>query len=327
MRRLVESFRTPTRTSVRRWAWAAVAMNVVIVLTGGAVRLTGSGLGCPTWPRCTADSFVPHGALGIHGVIEFGNRLMTYVLIGVAVATWVAVWRWTRAGDRRRILATVLALGIPGQAVIGGVTVLTDLNPWVVALHLLLSMGLVAGSVVLLLLLWPASASADVGSPARWLVRGTYVCLWAVLYVGTVVTGSGPHAGDADVPRNGLDPAAWTQVHADLVCLLIGLTLGCLAVLHAVGAPRAVVRTSVWLLVVELAQGLVGLVQYLTDLPIALVATHLLGAAALVAVGTRLVVVVHSGATGDSHAAAGSSPPGAQRRKGSTAAATKSSAR
>lgn len=292
MNRLIDAFRSPTQAFVRRWAWASVVANVGIVLTGGAVRLTGSGLGCPTWPRCTDESFVPHGALGMHGAIEFGNRLLTYVLAAVAVATWVAVWRWTRSGDRRRVLATVMALGIPGQAVIGGITVLTDLNPWIVALHLLLSMGLIAASVVLVR--WVSDgAPAAVGTVASWLVRGTYACLWVVLYVGTVVTGSGPHAGDVDVPRNGLDPAVWSQFHADVVFLLVGLTIGCIVALRTVGAARRAVSAAVWLLVVELAQGMVGFVQYFTDLPIVLVAAHLLGASVLVVVATRLVLAVH----------------------------------
>ena len=139
----------PTPVLARRLAYASLVANTVIVLTGGAVRLTGSGLGCPTWPRCTDESFVPHGALGMHGVIEFGNRLLTYVLVAVAVAAWVAVWRLEPTRRPVRRIATVLALGIPAQAVIGGVTVLTDLNPWVVALHLMVSMGLISGSVLL----------------------------------------------------------------------------------------------------------------------------------------------------------------------------------
>src|SRR4029450_2064812 len=140
---------SPNRLSVERWAWAAVVANIVIVLTGGLVRLTGSGLGCPTWPRCTDDSFVPHRALGTHGVIEFGNRMLTYVLIAVVVATFVAVWRWAGSTTELRRLALLIALGVPFQGVIGGITVLTDLNPWIVSLHLLLSMLLVAASILL----------------------------------------------------------------------------------------------------------------------------------------------------------------------------------
>ena len=133
---------------LRPLAWATLVANVVLVVTGGAVRLTGSGLGCPTWPRCTESSFTPHGALDVHAAIEFGNRMLTFVLVAVAVATFVAAW-----GSRRRdvrMLALVLALGIPAQAVIGGFTVLTDLNPWVVSFHLLCSLAIIGLAVLFL---------------------------------------------------------------------------------------------------------------------------------------------------------------------------------
>jgi cytochrome c oxidase assembly protein subunit 15 len=120
---------------VRPLGWATLVANCVLVVTGGAVRLTASGLGCPTWPRCTEQSFRPHGALDVHEAIEFGNRMLTFVLVAVAVATFVSAWQTGRRD--LRTLALVLALGIPAQATIGGVTVLTDLNPWVVSFHLL----------------------------------------------------------------------------------------------------------------------------------------------------------------------------------------------
>jgi cytochrome c oxidase assembly protein subunit 15 len=278
-----------------------VVANTLIVLTGGLVRLTGSGLGCPTWPRCTEESFVPHRELGMHGVIEFGNRLFTYVLVAVAVGTLVAVWRWTAgvpgpgrpmdgASSRSaRRLAVVLALGIPFQGVIGGLTVLTNLNPWLVALHLLLSMGLIAGSVLLVV-----QVRGDVGTPvparAVALSRITFAVLLVVVYLGTVVTGSGPHAGDADSPRNGLDPQVMSHVHAAGVYVLVGLTLITLVALRGTAAQRFVLV----LLVVELLQGTIGFVQYFTDLPVALVAAHLVGAAILVAAGTGLVLAVTS---------------------------------
>jgi len=273
---------------VRGLAWASLAANLGIVLTGGAVRLTGSGLGCPTWPRCTDGSFVPHGELGMHGAIEFGNRLLTVVLVAVAVATWLVVRRARPARWAARRTATWLVLGVPAQAVLGGVTVLTDLNPWVVALHFVLSMVLIAWSVLLVRQLADLPAVPRVVPPSvTWLVRGVYGFVFVVLYLGTIVTGSGPHAGDVDAPRNGLDPASATQLHADLVFLLVGLTVGALCALRAVGAARAG-HAAGWLLAVELAQGAVGLVQYATDLPLLLVAAHLLGAAVLTAVATML---------------------------------------
>ncbi|MDR6119424.1 cytochrome c oxidase assembly protein subunit 15 [Aeromicrobium sp. SORGH_AS981] len=284
--------RTPTRDVVERWAWASLVANTVIILTGGLVRLTASGLGCPTWPRCTDESFVPHRALGLHGLIEFGNRLLTYVLIAIAIGTVVAVWRWSEGRGLRR-LAVVLAVGIPFQGVIGGITVLTDLNPWIVALHLVLSLFLVAGSTWLLLRV-RGDVADDVPVLARRLVLATYATLWVVVYLGTVVTGSGPHAGDVNAPRNGLDPRLWSHVHAWGVYVLVALTIVTILVLRRSGTSPLAVRAATLLLVAELAQGVIGFVQYFTDLPIALVAVHLVGAAVLVSVGTRLVVLTRT---------------------------------
>ena len=288
---------------LRRMAIASLVANIAIVVTGGAVRLTGSGLGCPTWPRCTDDSFVARPELGTHGLIEYGNRLLTFVLVAVAVATLAVVWRHRPIRPRSRMFALLLFLGIPAQAVLGGITVLTDLNPWIVAGHLMLSMVLIALSVLLLRAVsgdaspTHTAGTADTaasGLPTAavslaWLV---YLLVWAVLYAGTVVTGSGPHAGDADAPRNGLDPAAMSQLHADLVLLLLGLTVGLVLALRALGAPAGVLRAAQWLLGIELAQGLVGAVQYATDLPLLLVGAHLLGAAVLVAVATWALLSV-----------------------------------
>lgn len=264
---------------LRRLAIASLVGNIVIVVTGGVVRLTGSGLGCPTWPRCTDASFVPHDELGLHGAIEFGNRLVTFLLAAIALATVVLAWRAGRRAITK--IALLLALGIPAQAVIGGITVLTGLNPWVVAFHLLVSMALVGLSVVLLRRLREGDGPRRlvVPRPVAWLVWGTFFVGWVVLYVGTIVTGSGPHAGSADVPRNGLDPAALTQLHTDVVFLLLGLTIGALAALKATSAPPRAVSAAWTLLGVELAQGVVGFAQYFTGLPAVLVAVHLLGAA------------------------------------------------
>jgi len=213
------------------------------------------------------------------------------------------VWRHRPIRPRSRVFALLLFLGIPAQAVLGGITVLTDLNPWIVAGHLMLSMVLIALSVLLLRAVSGDAAPPDTADTAdtaasrlppaamslAWLV---YVLVWAVLYAGTVVTGSGPHAGDADAPRNGLDPAAMSQLHADLVLLLLGLTVGLVLALRALRAPAGVLRAAQWLLGIELAQGLVGAVQYATDLPLLLVGAHLLGAAVLVAVATWALLSV-----------------------------------
>ncbi|SOD73995.1 cytochrome c oxidase assembly protein subunit 15 [Jatrophihabitans sp. GAS493] len=271
-----------------RWlAFASVVANVGIVLTGGVVRLTSSGLGCPTWPTCTDSSLVPTAATAGHGLIEFSNRMLTFVLVVIAVSTLVvAVLQ-----RRERALATVALLGIPAQAVLGGITVLTELNPWAVGCHFLLSMALIA---VTYTLWWRLDHAATEGSDAapddgvgasdRWAVllsRIVAVAVLAVLALGTVVTGSGPHAGDSRngrVHRNGFDPAAMSQLHADAVMILIGLTIGLLILVVALRLRSSVVAAVKWLLVIELAQGLIGFVQYFTHLPALLVAVHMLGA-------------------------------------------------
>jgi len=285
---MIDSFRTPDRTFVLRWAWASLVANTFIIVTGAVVRLTASGLGCPTWPKCTAESFVPHSRLGIHGVIEFGNRMITYVLVVVAVATLIAIWRWAGTSRGLRRLAMALALGIPLQGVIGGITVLTDLNPWIVALHLLLSLALVSGSVLLIVRVADIGSTSVVPWAAR-LVFAIYAVTWVVLYLGTVVTGSGPHAGDLNAPRNGIDPQLMSHVHAAAVYLLVALTLVALWSLRGTGSPY---RWALALLGVLVAQGAIGFIQYWTGLPIALVALHLLVASLLVAVTTRLLLAV-----------------------------------
>jgi cytochrome c oxidase assembly protein subunit 15 len=272
-------------------AVANLVANIGIVVTGAAVRLTGSGLGCPTWPRCTDESYVPHGELGVHGVIEFGNRTLTFLLAAIAIGCWVAALlarRADRSDTRPFWLATVVALGVPAQALIGGVTVLTDLNPWIVSFHLLVSMAIIGVCVGLLdEVRGPAREGSAPG--VRRLALAMFAAGWLVLYVGTVVTGSGPHAGDTDSPRTGLDPLQVSQLHADAVFLLVGLTLALVLVTR--GLAR---RAAVALLVVELAQGAVGFVQYYTDLPILLVGLHLLGAALVAASMTWAVLATRA---------------------------------
>jgi cytochrome c oxidase assembly protein subunit 15 len=274
-------------------AVANLVANIAIVVTGGAVRLTASGLGCPTWPRCTERSFVPHGELGVHGVIEFGNRTLTFVLAAIAIACWVtALVALVRTWRGRRdwspvVLSTVVALGVPAQAVVGGITVLTDLNPWIVSLHLLVSMAMI-GVCVWLLDVLRGPARAETTRALRSLAWLAVAVGWVVLYVGTVVTGSGPHAGDLASPRNGLDPVHVSQLHADVVFLFVGLTV---AMAYAV--PRTARRPVLVLLGLQLAQSLVGFVQFFTDLPIVLVGIHLLGAALVSAAMTWVLLTVH----------------------------------
>jgi cytochrome c oxidase assembly protein subunit 15 len=297
MTRLDQSADLRPTTGVRRLAWPLAVANLVanigIVITGGAVRLTGSGLGCPTWPRCTDDSYVAHGELGIHGAIEFGNRLLTFVLVVLALALWVVMlvglirsWRGEREW-RPFLLATTVALGIPAQAIIGGITVHTDLNPWIVSLHLLVSMAIIGVCVVLLdELRGPDRDGAPRLATLAWAV---FAVTWVVLYLGTVVTGSGPHSGDLDSRRTGLDPQVMSHVHAAAVYLLLALTLGLAVAARRVGTPT-LARAVLLLLVLEVAQGVVGFVQYFTDLPEILVGLHMLGAALVSASVTWVVL-------------------------------------
>ncbi|MDP5182446.1 COX15/CtaA family protein [Blastococcus sp. BMG 814] len=275
-------------TTVSRVALANVLANGAIVLTGGVVRLTGSGLGCPTWPRCTTESFVTTPEMGIHGVVEFGNRLLTFVLTVLAVALVVVVVRSPRRDLRP--LAVVAFLGIPAQGAVGGVTVLTGLNPWTVAAHFLVSMGLVALTTVL----WLRSREPGVGEPllrrpVRLLVGAIAAATALVLVMGTVVTGSGPHSGDPAAGRTGLDAELVSHLHADAVFLLVGLTVALLVALYATDSPGRVRRAARDLLIVQLAQGVVGYVQYFTHLPVLLVLLHMLGAVLITAYTARLV--------------------------------------
>lgn len=269
---------------LRRLALANIIANVAIVVTGGAVRLTGSGLGCPTWPRCTDASYVPNGEMGIHGVIEFSNRMLGWVVGAVALATLVAAFvhhRRERSAGSRGLnrLALGVFLGIPAQGVVGGITVLTNLNPWVVGLHFLASIGVLAAAYAL----WrrtvddPTRRRAPLPAPLRQLVWVLTAVSLAVVALGVIVTGSGPHAGDVDAHRTGLDPETISQVHADVVFLLVGLSVAVWFAARATGARRTA-RAALVLVAVELAQGAIGFVQYFTGLPEILVGLHMLGA-------------------------------------------------
>jgi heme a synthase len=271
--------------ALRAWTVASLVVNMVIVVTGAVVRLTGSGLGCPTWPRCSDTSYVPQAALGIHGVIEFANRMVTFVLIVVAVCTAVTAFRVrsTAAGAPTRPirrLAIVVGLGIPLQGVVGGITVLTQLNPWVVSLHLLLSVVIIGLCVAMVHGAYDVSPM-PVSAACRRLVVGIVVVTGVVIVLGTAVTGAGPHAGDGGVQRNGLRPDMAAQVHAAAVCLLLVLTVVTLVLTRS--------RLVAALLAVQLLQGVIGYVQYATGLPILGVALHMAGLALLTAVTVHVL--------------------------------------
>lgn len=266
---------TRAASTLRRLALASVIANVVLVLTGGAVRLTGSGLGCPTWPSCTEGSLTPTKQYAVHGLIEFTNRQLTFVLVIIVLATLAAALLCRT----ERGLALLLAASIPAQAVLGGITVLTKLNPWTVAAHFLLSIGIIA---VAFLLWWRVREPGSARPPAAGALAGTGWLLFgltaAVLAAGTVVTGSGPHAGDKGAThRIHIAPSSVTQLHADLVMLLIGVTVG----LVLLAGPGPVRRAGWWLFGIELAQGVIGYLQYFNHLPPLLVSLHMLGACAV----------------------------------------------
>lgn len=277
----------PSLDVVRRWGWASVVANIGIVITGGLVRLTDSGLGCPTWPTCTDDSYVPHGSLGIHGAIEFGNRLLTFVLTVIAIATWVVVMRYRPIRRDLRRLATAAAIGIPLQAAVGGVIVLTELYPWAVSAHFLLSMGIITLTMALVR---RSRTSPYPHTPpvVRALATACVVAVWSTVTLGTVVTGSGPHSGDQDAGRTGFDPEIVSQLHADFVFALLGVSVSLVIATRITATSRTLRQFATWLLAAELAQGAVGFVQYFTGLPIVAVAVHMFMAALLIALVTAV---------------------------------------
>lgn len=272
---------------LRRILLLNVVVEVLIVVTGGLVRLTGSGLGCPSWPQCVPGSYTPvrEQAEGFHKYIEFGNRTLTGLVGFVAIAALWAIWKWT---DRRRALvipATLVLVGVAVQAVLGGITVRTGLNPATVAAHFLVSMGLVAAA---------AAAYVESGLPSgprqpsvptlvRQLAWATAGLAVVVLVLGTVVTGSGPHSGDADEPaRLSFDPRSASWLHADAVMLFVGLVVAMVVATRLRAASQRTIDAWRAVLLVTLAQGLVGYTQYFTKLPEFLVLVHMLLASVLV---------------------------------------------
>jgi cytochrome c oxidase assembly protein subunit 15 len=258
-----------------------VFLQSALIVTGGSVRLTGSGLGCPTWPECTPGSYVPvaNQAEGqLHAWIEFGNRLLTFVLLicALAVVTFsVRVSKNAANKERVRSLAALQILGIFGQGMLGGVTVLTDLHPLTVAAHYLLSILLIAGAISLRYELIGTPVEKTTGLIS--FLMPIFVWLtFLVLVAGTIVTGSGPHAGDEKAQRFGFDPQVVSWLHADLVIALIVLAVMLLLIAHQSGMSLLVRRIGVFLLI-AFSQGVIGYIQYFTGLPEALVAAHLIG--------------------------------------------------
>ncbi|MFD4438815.1 heme A synthase [Nocardia sp. NPDC058519] len=294
---LVDRLPLPSLRVQRLIAIAVILSQAGISVTGAIVRVTASGLGCPTWPQCFPGSFTPIGVSEVpvlHQTVEFGNRLLTFVVTLCAALIVLAV---VRARRRKEVL--VYAWLMPGgtvvQAIIGGITVRTGLLWWTVAVHLLASMVMVWLAVVLYAKISEPDdgiETVQVPAPLRWLTALSGVALAGVLIAGTLVTAAGPHAGDKSIERQverlEVEIVTLVHLHSQLLigylALLIGLAFG----LYAVGMSAAIRKRLFVLLGLVLAQALVGIVQYFTDVPAALVAIHVGGAAACTAATAAL---------------------------------------
>lgn len=281
-----------------RLAIANLIAQIVIIVTGGLVRLTGSGLGCSQWPYCEPGQFTPtfHEAASYHPFIEFGNRTLTGVLTIIAIALLIAVYRREPTKHRAPIkkLAWWPLIGIIVQAVIGGMSVIFDLHPAFVGSHMLISLGLVALSAYLL---WrirrPDDDPVAIIPGAKGLALVLAIDATLLVGMGTVVTGAGPHSGDAEAPyRWGMDTVAVTRIHSLLAWSILAITLfGIFATARERNAERTKARdTSVtmWqaLLGALLIEGMIGYSQHFLGLPAALVALHMLGASLITAAAT-----------------------------------------
>ena len=284
---------TPTPRTLRRAALSALVMSVAIIVTGGAVRLSSSGLGCDTWPKCSGDSLYATSEMGVHGAIEFGNRMLTYVLS--AAVGWAIVAARSAKPRRRGLsrLAWAQFWLVTGNAVIGGITVLTGLNPYTVAGHFLLAAALLTVAT----LTWVRAGEGDtgahplVGGSVRRLVQVLACFAGALLVMGTVVTGSGPHAGDSSkVPRMPVDWRTVAHLHADLAWIVVALTIAVWLVLRAFDAPVGPRQRTRDLFLVLMSQGVIGYVQYFTELPEVLVGLHLTGSALVWVAVLRLLL-------------------------------------
>lgn len=268
--------------ALRRLSSLMVFTQSAIVITGASVRITGSGLGCSTWPECTPGSFTPtpdQPESPLHAWIEFGNRLLTFILLLNALLLMISILRNKRS--ELRILGLIQILGILAQGVLGGITVLTGLNPATVSAHFLLSIVLIAAALSLRQRAHGKTPTDIKLAPlTRRLARITLALTALVIFAGTIVTGSGPHAGDDLAERFNLDPRMMSWIHADLVIALVGITV---AMLIAIRLGEAEITRSSWgvsarnFLIICLAQGLIGYTQYFTGLPELLVGFHILG--------------------------------------------------
>ncbi|TAL44330.1 MAG: heme A synthase [Salinibacterium sp.] len=291
MKGLFAPLPTAIDARIRFFAVASLVANILIVGSGGAVRLTGSGLGCPTWPRCTDDSLVATPEMGIHGAIEFGNRMLSFVLVLIAIVMFVLIWRMrTERKDLFR-LALLLGLGIPAQALLGGITVLTHLNPIVVGLHFVLSVVLVALATVLVYRVYLGQRGPRSDAPG-WLKGVTHLdslLLAITIGVGILTTGAGPHAGDSAAARNGLDLEWLEHVHSWPAYATFAVTIALVVGAILRKEPR-LRRFAILLLVIEGVQIAVGITQARLGLPPLLIDIHMVLACCLVSAMTAVVL-------------------------------------
>lgn len=275
---------------IRVIAWIYLAAQILLVGTGGLVRLTSSGLGCPTWPKCTADSLVNTPEMGMHGVIEFGNRLLGVALGLIAIVAFIAVLRLRRERPDLFRLTLLAGLGIPAQAVIGGISVLTQLNPYVVGIHFVISVALVALCTAFVSRTYAGNGLRSLAVPRGFAVLAhvTSLVLLVTILVGILTTGSGPHAGDVDAARNGLNSEVLQHVHSWPAYLTFALTL--VLVVLAIRGRLHVARWVALLLGVEVLQLVVGLAQANLALPALLVGIHMVLACVLAAAMTAVLL-------------------------------------
>lgn len=273
-------------SKLRAYVWASLVSQILIVVTGGAVRLTGSGLGCPTWPKCTPESLVNVPEMGIHGIIEFTNRTLTFVLIVISLLTFITVRRLA-AVERRGMVwpALAIGLGIFGQAIIGGISVLTKLNPWIVGLHFVLSAVLIAIATILVARFYGIGDGKIAKSSGKLAWPIALVGL-VTLLVGIVVTGAGPHAGDAAAPRNGLDLEILEHTHAYPGYALFALSVIALSLQLRTEPNGRLARIQLALVIAVLVQAGIGIAQARLGVPPLLVGLHMLGASVLAALLT-----------------------------------------
>lgn len=297
LRNFTDKLPTTITPAIQRLSVGSLIGQGVLIVSGGVVRVTGSGLGCPTWPKCTAESLTNTPEMGIHGIIEFVNRTLTFALAAVALALLVMLWNMRKERKDLFWLAFGLLAVIPAQAVIGGVTVLTGLNPYVVSLHFLVSAALVVVSMLLVNRTYGrtgATSPREVSRP-RTIVRHLSVVAGVAGYLavvlGTLVTGSGPHSGDSTSPRMELNGYVVTRIHVVPVYVLVAAALVLLILIWRNGRGDMMRNAAILLFASVLFQGAIGYWQYFTGIPVLLVIVHMVGASLMLAVGTNIMDV------------------------------------